>query len=77
MTMQSATYRDGLSQEFEPAQEPQVQTPQLCRISPLETSRALRSGERGEWSCPVHLAHLSTLPLVLATQQVLGGVLPH
>lgn len=34
MTVQSVTYRNGLSQEFEPAQEPQVQTEQLCRVVP-------------------------------------------
>lgn len=73
MTMQSAKYRDGLSQEFEPAQEPQVQTDHPCRIVLWrQTDRAPRSGElrsQGEngWSCPVHPAHLGILSLGLGT----------
>lgn len=58
MTMQSVTYPDGLSQEFEPAQEPQVQTEQLCSVVPWRQTEHQEWGAekpRGEWmvlSCP-------------------------
>lgn len=61
MTMQPATYRDGLSQESEPAQEPQVQTQQLCRIVPWRQTEHPGAGSRdakGRTDAPV----LFTLP---------------
>lgn len=89
MTMQSATYRDGLSQEFEPAQEPQVQTEQPCRIvlwrQTDRQSTQERGAEkpRGEWmvlSCspcpPWHIVP-GAWHLASGTHQALGRVLPH
>lgn len=51
MTVQSAKDRDGLSWKSEPAQEPQVQTEQLCRTVPRRQSTQEWGAEkpRGEW----------------------------
>lgn len=71
MTMQSATYRDGLSQGLEPTQELQVQTEQLRRIVPWRLSslelgtekprgrnaRVLSCSSCPPWHCPWCLAH--------------------
>lgn len=76
MTMQSATYRDGLSQGLEPTQELQVQTEPLCRTghwrqSSLELGTEEPRGEKCKGLVLFILPSLA-LPEVLGTQQVLG-----